>query len=80
VHDSGRLDCWDVVELEPGVAEVVEQSGAVAEQERDDCELQLVEQPRRQVLQGDAGAARDQDVVAAGCVSRPVRARSRLPR
>ena len=47
-------------------AELVEQPNAVAEEERGDVDLELVDQPGREVLLNDVCAARDGNVLVAG--------------
>jgi hypothetical protein len=47
VRDAGRLDRPDLLELDLGASEVVEEAGAAAEQHRNDVELELVQEPRR---------------------------------
>src|SRR5690349_1050926 len=69
VGDAGGLDRAELLELNAGGPEVVEQASAVAEEYWDDVELDLVQQPRRQVLVHDLGAAPEHDVLAAGGVS-----------
>jgi len=57
VRDTRRLDRPDLLELDLGAAEVVEEASSAAEQHRDDVELELVQKPRRQVLVDDLSAA-----------------------
>jgi hypothetical protein len=66
MRDSGCLHCPNLFELDVGVAEVVEEAGALAEQEWDDGDLQLVDQSRGEVLLGHVCAAAERDVLAAG--------------
>jgi hypothetical protein len=55
---GGRFDQTGALELDPPAAGVViEQPDAAAEQHRDKVDLNLVEQPGREVLPGDARAA-----------------------
>jgi hypothetical protein len=44
MRDAGRLDRPNLFELDVGSAQVVEEAGAVAEEERDNGDLQLVDQ------------------------------------
>src|ERR671912_986841 len=61
-----RLDGADLLQLHLGVLEVVEEARTVAEQDRNDVELEHVQQSRRQILPGDVAAAPEPDVLAAG--------------
>jgi hypothetical protein len=63
--DGGRLDHPRRLELDRPL-ETVEEADAVAQEHRNDVQLKLVEQPRPQVLLGDARAARERDVLVAG--------------
>src|ERR671931_1696498 len=74
MRDAGRLDRTDLLELEVR-AEAVEKPCAAAEDERDDVQLELVDEPSREVLVDDAGAAADEHVLAAGRVPCPVERR-----
>ena len=56
VSDSGRFDRPHLLEREVG-AEVGEEPCAAAEDERNDVQFEVVDEPRRQVLIDDAGAA-----------------------
>src|SRR6266508_376739 len=66
VRDAGRLDGPDLLEPYLRVPEVAEDASTVAEQHWNNVELELVQQPRRQVLLNDVAAAQEQDVFAAG--------------
>jgi len=66
VGDAGRLDRAYLPELE--VADVLEQPLAVTEQDRDDVELELIDQPGGEVLLDDVGASSERS-------SRPARGR-----
>ena len=57
MRDTGRLDRPDLLKLDLGAPEVVEEASAVPEQHRNDVELELVQEARRQVLLNDLGAA-----------------------
>ena len=59
-RDTGRLDRTHLLESE--AAHVVEQPLAVTEHDRDDVELELVDQPCGQVLLDDVGASTEQHV------------------
>jgi hypothetical protein len=50
VRDAGCPDRPDLLKLDLGAPEVVEEASAVPEQHRNDVELELVQEPRRQVL------------------------------
>ena len=63
VSDAGRLDRPNLLEPEVG-AEAVEEPRAAAEYQRDDVEFELVDEPRRQVLIDDIGAAADNHVLS----------------
>jgi hypothetical protein len=65
VRDAGRLDRSELLEFDLGAAEVVEEASATAEQHRNDVKLELVQEPRRQVLVDDLGAAQEHDILAA---------------
>jgi hypothetical protein len=71
VRDTRRLDSSDLLELDLRSAKVVEEASAAAEQHGNDVELELVEEPRRQVLIDDLSAAPEHDVLAAGGFPRP---------
>jgi hypothetical protein len=71
-----RLDA-DGRQFRPGSA--VEQPGAVAEQDRDKVQPQLVDDPSGQALPGDVGSAEDSDVHAAGRRPGVVERGSQLP-
>ena len=60
---AGRLDRPHLLEFE--IAHVLEQPLAVTEQDRDDVELELIDQPGGEVLLYDVGVATDQDISAA---------------
>src|SRR5437762_11904935 len=64
--DARRLDRTDLLQLEVGVTEVVEEALAPSEQARDDRELELVDQPGGHELLDDAGSAPDRHVLP-GC-------------
>ena len=64
MHDARGLD--HALLLETEIADVLEQPLTVAEHERHDVQLQLVDQPRRQVLLHGVRAAGDQDVAITG--------------
>jgi hypothetical protein len=72
VRDAGRLDRPDLLKLDLGAPEVVEEASAVPEQHRNDVELQLVQEPRRQVLLNDLGAAPEPDVLTVRGLLRPL--------
>src|SRR5919204_6697311 len=72
VRDAGRLERPDLLELDLGVTEVVEEASAAPEQQRRDMELEHVEEPRRQVLVDDLGAAPEPDVLTARGLLRPL--------
>src|SRR5216110_2425193 len=72
VGDAGRLDGPDLLELHVRVPEVVEETSTVAEQHRGDVELELVQQPRRQVLLDGLRAAPEPHVLAARGVLGPL--------
>ena len=61
-HRGGRDDA---VELQLGRFELVEQANATAEENRNEVELELVEEPGAEVLLDDVGAARDVHVFPA---------------
>jgi hypothetical protein len=63
VSDSGRFDRPNLLKLEVG-AEAVEEPRAAAEYQRDDMQFEVVDEPRRQVLIDDTGAATDDDVLS----------------
>ena len=65
VCDAGRLHRTELLEPDVCAAEVVEQASAAPEEHGNDVQLELVEQPRRQVLVDDLGAAPEQDVLTA---------------
>src|ERR671923_1265104 len=71
VRDAGRLDRPDLLKLDLGAPEVVEEASAVPEQHRNDVELELVQEPRRQVLLNDLGAAPEPDVLTVRGLLRP---------
>ena len=64
--DARRLDGPDLLELHLRVLEVVEEASTVAEHDRNDVELEFVEQSRCQVLLPDLTAAPKPDVLAPG--------------
>lgn len=64
VRDGRRVDHLHRLELR--VADPLEQPLARREDHRDDVQVQLVEQVRREVLLHGARAAGDRDVLAAG--------------
>src|SRR3954462_88652 len=68
--DPGPLDSPDLLERELGPPQVVEEASAVPEQHWDDVQLELGQQPRRQVLVDDLGAAPEHDVFAVGGLPR----------
>src|ERR671914_456345 len=68
VGDPRRVDGADLLELE--VADILQQPLAVAEQDRDDVELELIDEPRGEVLLHDVGPSPDQHVVSAGRLPR----------
>src|SRR5919198_616664 len=70
--DAGRLDRPDLLKLDLGAPEVVEEASAVPEQHRNDVELELVQEPRRQVLLNDLGAAPEPDVLTVRRLLRPL--------
>lgn len=57
----GGLGEFELFEPDPGAARVVEQPGAVAQQDGHDGHVELVEQPRPEALGGHPGA-QDADV------------------
>jgi hypothetical protein len=63
VGDAWRLDRAHLLDLE--VADVLEQPLAVPEQDRDEVQLELVDQPGGQVLLDHAGASSEQHIPAA---------------
>ena len=65
VRNPGRLDGAELFQSQAG-ADVVEQASAAAEQDRDDVQLDLVDEAFGQVLTDHLGAAADEDVLAAG--------------
>jgi hypothetical protein len=62
----GSFDGPDLLELHFGVPEVVEEASTVAEQDRNDVELEFVQQSRCQVLPSNMGTFPEHDVLAAG--------------
>jgi hypothetical protein len=58
VGNAGRLDRADLLDLE--VADVLEQPLAVPEQDRDEVQLERVDQPGGQVLLDQVGASCEQ--------------------
>src|SRR3954470_14661541 len=70
VGDAGRLDGPDLLELHLRAPEVVEEASTVAEHDRNDVELEFVQQSRCQVLPSDVGAAPKHDVFATGGLPR----------
>ena len=60
---AGRLDRARLLDLE--VADVLEQPLAVPEQDRDEVQLELVDQPGGQVLLDQVGASCEQRIGAA---------------
>ena len=65
----GGLDGAHLLESE--FADVLEQPLAVTEQDRDDVELELIDQPGGEVLLGDAGASsQQQSRPSAACLAR----------
>jgi hypothetical protein len=63
---AGGLDHPGALELDlPGAEVVAEQANTVAEEHGDDVELQLVEEPRLEVLLRDVRAAAHRDVLVA---------------
>jgi hypothetical protein len=65
VRDAGRFDRPELLELEVG-AEAVEEPRAAAEYQRDDVQLELVDESRRQVFVDRTRAAADDGDVAVG--------------
>jgi hypothetical protein len=63
VSDSGRFDRPNLLELEVG-AEAVEEPRAAAEYQRDDVQLEVVDEPCSQLLIDGTGAAADDDVLS----------------
>jgi hypothetical protein len=57
VRDAGRLDGPNLHELDLGAREVVEEASAAPKEHRDDVQLEVVQEPRRQVLVDDLRAA-----------------------
>ncbi len=76
MRDAGRLDRADLLKLDLGAPAVVKEASAVPEQYRNDVELELVQEPRRQVLLNDLGAAPEPDVLTVRGLLRPSSARS----
>lgn len=66
MRHAGRLDHLNLLEPRSRVAEIVEESGPVSEEDGDDGEQHLVEQPRRQVLLHDPGTSAEGHVPAGG--------------
>jgi hypothetical protein len=64
VGDAGRLDRTHLLDLE--VADVLEQPLTVPEQDRDEVQLELIDQSGGKVLLDDAGAPAEQHVPAVG--------------
>jgi predicted ester cyclase len=64
--DAGRLDGPHLLESHIRVPEVVEEAGTATEQHRNDVQLELVQQPRGQILLDDLAAAPQHDVFGAG--------------
>src|ERR671937_721671 len=70
--DAGRLDRPDLLKLDLGAPKVVEEASAVPKQYRNDVELELVQEPRRQVLLNDLGAAPEPDILTVRGFLRPL--------
>ncbi len=64
--DAGRLDGPDLLESHIRLPEVVEEPRTATEQHRNDVQLELVQQSRRQILLTDVAAAPQLDVLPAG--------------
>src|SRR5438270_374569 len=61
VRDAGCLDRPDLFELDLGGPEVVEEASAAPEEHRNDVQLELVQESRREVWADDFGAAPEHD-------------------
>ena len=79
VGHSRSFDGPDLLERQVR-ADAVEEPRAAAEHQRDDVQLELVDQPRRQVLVDGIGASADRDVLAGGRLPWPARGRTRSRR
>ena len=75
MRHSVRLDRPNLLELQFG-ADVVEEPSAATKHQRDDVQLDLVDEPRREVLVDEAGAAADQDVLSGRGATRLIEADS----
>src|SRR5260221_5347413 len=75
VHDSRGMEDARLLQLGRRVAEPVEEADAVAEQERRDVDLQLVDKPRGEILLRELCATGDQDVPVPGDRLRPLERR-----
>ena len=64
VRHRGRGDHLD--RFESGIADALEQPLTRPEDDRNDVQVELIEQSGREVLPYRAGAARDRDVLVAG--------------
>jgi hypothetical protein len=71
VRDAGRLDRPHLLQPDLGAPEVVEEASAAPEQHWNDVELELVQEPRRQVLLNNLGAAPEPDVLTVRGLLRP---------
>lgn len=69
MRDAGCPDGAELFELE-ALADSVEEARAPAEKERDEVQLQLVDESGHQELIDDVGATADEDVLVAGGRSR----------
>jgi len=81
VSQSRRLDRPDLLQRQVG-ADALEQPGRAAEHQRDDVQLELVDESGRQVLVDDIGTAADRDVLTGGRRPKALRAKAqscRLP-
>ena len=72
MRDAWRLDRPDLLKLDLGAPEVVEEASAAPEEHRSDVELELVQEPRRQVLLNNLGAAPEPDVLTVRGLLRPL--------
>src|SRR5438067_2833977 len=70
VGDSRRADRFDLLELWRGVAQVVEESCSVPEEDRHYRDHDLVEQAAAQVLLRHRGTAAERDALVASCGAR----------
>jgi hypothetical protein len=61
VRDARRLDRPDLLKLDLGAPEIVEEASAVPEQHRNDVEFEFVQEPRRQIPLNDLSAAPEPD-------------------